>query len=204
MYSGGVTSYLLSPQIQIYKLPPLSTIHLGGVNCYLLSSQIQIYKLLPLTPLQQTKPQKLQPPLRNENMASKRLETAKKYIDHFAILDTLTLESLLAENHHYQFALTSMNLLGPFDKQGFLAHSRRLRNIMAGFPVTGKEYIESESGNQVTVWATSRTIFTMDESGEKIVRTVEFLDSKGTVEKLGVLMKRANENREKRLVAEGK
>jgi ketosteroid isomerase-like protein len=161
-------------------------------------------------------------------MASKRLETAKKYIDHFAILDTLTLESLLAENHHYQFALTSMNLLGPFDKQGFLAHSRRLRNIMAGFPVTGKEYIESESGNQVTVWATSRTIFrddvkddgieekewvyegeyififTMDESGEKIVRTVEFLDSKGTVETLGVLMKRANENREKRLVAEGK
>jgi hypothetical protein len=47
-------------------------------------------------------------------------------------------------------------------------------------------------------------IFSMDESGEKIVRTVEFLDSKGTAEKLGVLMKRANENREKRLAAEGK
>jgi hypothetical protein len=78
MYSGGVSSYLLSPQVQIYKLPLLSTIHLGRVNYYLYSSQIQIYKLLPLTPLQQTKPQKLQPPLRNENMASKRLETAKK------------------------------------------------------------------------------------------------------------------------------
>jgi hypothetical protein len=161
-------------------------------------------------------------------MSSKRLETAKKYINHFATLDTKTLESLLAENHHHQFAPISMNPPGPFDKQGFLEHSRRLCNIMTGFPVAGKEYIESESGNQVTVWATSRTIFrddvkddgieekewvyegeyififTMDESGEKIVRTVEFLDSKGTVEKLGVLMKRANENREKRLAAEGK
>jgi len=99
---------------------------------------------------------------------------------------------------------------------------------MTGFPVTGKEYIESESANQVTVWATSRTIFRddvkddgigeeewvyegeyifmlwMDESGEKIVRTVEFLDSKGTVEKLGALMKRANDNRDKRAVGEGK
>jgi hypothetical protein len=79
----------------------------------------------------------------------------KKYVDHFATLDTQTLESLLAENHHHQFAPTSKNPLGPFDKQGFLAHSRRLRNIMTGFPATGKEYIESESGNQVTVWATS-------------------------------------------------
>lgn len=161
-------------------------------------------------------------------MASKRLETAKKYIGHFATLDTQVLDSILAGNHTHQFAPASANPPGPFDKQGMLDHIGHLRNIMTGFPVTAKEYIESESGNQVTVWATSQTIFrddvrddgiskkeweyegeyifllSMDETGEKIVRTVEFLDSKGTVDKLGALMKRANENREKRLVAEGK
>jgi len=161
-------------------------------------------------------------------MSSKRLKTAKKYINHFATLDSQTLSSILAENHIHQFLPTSMNPPGPFNKQGFLEHSTRLRSVMTGFPVTGKEYIESESANQVTVWATSRTIFRddvkddgigeeewvyegeyifmlwMDESGEKIVRTVEFLDSKGTVEKLGALMKRANDNRDKRAVGEGK
>lgn len=90
---------------------------------------------------------------------------------------------------------------------------------MTGFPVFAKEYIDSESSNSVTVWATSRTIFredakdtsianwdyegeyiflfTFDASGEKIVRTIEFLDSKVTADGLMVLMKRARENRAK-------
>jgi hypothetical protein len=117
-----------------------------------------------------------------------------------------------------------MNPPGPFNKAGFIAYSSTLREIMTGFPVFGKEYLESESQNQVTVWATSRTefredvkdddgglaaadwvyegeyvfMFWMDESGEKIVRTVEFLDSEGTNKALRPLMKRARENREKR------
>jgi hypothetical protein len=161
-------------------------------------------------------------------MASKRLGTAKKYIGHFATLDTQTLESVLAEDHIHEFAPSSMNPPGPFNKQSFIEYSGRLRNVMTGFPVTAKEYIESENENKVTVWATSRTIFrddvkdngisaeewvyegeyifllSMDEVGEKIVRTVEFLDSKGTVDQLFGLMKRANENREKRIAMEKK
>jgi hypothetical protein len=43
----------------------------------------------------------------------------------------------------------------------------------------------------------------MDETGEGIGRAFEFLDSTGTLDKLGVLMKRANENT-KRIAAEGK
>jgi uncharacterized radical SAM superfamily Fe-S cluster-containing enzyme len=35
----------------------------------------------------------------------------------------------------------------------------------------------------------------MDESGEKVVRVVEFLDSKGTADVLMPLMRRARENR---------
>ena len=96
---------------------------------------------------------------------------------------------------------------------------------MTGFPVTAKEYTESESCNQVTVWATSKAIFRddvkddeeeweyegeyvfmfwMDGSGERIERTVEFLDSLGTRERLMKLMRRAEENRERRVGREGK
>jgi ketosteroid isomerase-like protein len=163
-------------------------------------------------------------------MESKRLETAKKYISFFATLDTQALDSLLAENYTHQLTPTSLNRLapGPVDKQGVLEHYNRLRNVMTGFPVTAKEYIENESSNRVTIWASSKTVFrddvkddgisqkewiyegeyifllTMDETGEKIIRIVEFLDSKAMVDKLRPLIKRANENRESRLEAEGK
>jgi len=158
-------------------------------------------------------------------MATTLLETAKKYIEHFAALDTQLLESVLAENHTHQFAPASLNLYGPFDKQGMLEHNEDLRSILTGFPVTAKEYIVSEGSNQVTVWATSQThfrndvkdegiatdewvyegeyifLFSMDKTGEKITRTIEFLDSKKTVEQLLGLMNRAKKNREKRLAS---
>ena len=161
-------------------------------------------------------------------MVSKRLETATRYINHFATLDIEVLDSVLAEHYSHEFAPASLHPLGPFDKQGKLQHITRLRSIMTGFPVTAKEYIESESSNRVTVWATSQTkfrddvkddgisqqqwvyegeyifIFTMDETGEKIVRTIEFLDSKKTTDELYALTKRARENRDNRLAAERK
>lgn len=154
-------------------------------------------------------------------MASKRLETAKRYINHFATLDKQVLDSLLADDFVHQFAPSSFDSLEAFDKQGMLDHYSRLHPILHGFPLTAKEYIESESSNQVTVWATSQTKFRdevkdggiasedwlfegeyifllrMDESGERITRTVEFVDSKATVDRLMVLMKRAKENSER-------
>ena len=39
----------------------------------------------------------------------------------------------------------------------------------------------------------------LDKTGEKLVRGVEFLDSKATIDKLMGLMKRAQENREGKL-----
>lgn len=164
-------------------------------------------------------------------MVSKRLETAKKYIGNFATLDTQAIDSILAENYIHQFVPASINPPGPFDKQGLLEHHRGLAKVMTGFPVTAKEYSESESSNQVTVWATSQALFhdelkdyddgispeewvyqgeyvfllSMDETGEKITRTVEFLDSKQTMDKLVPLIERANKNREKKgLTAEEK
>lgn len=151
------------------------------------------------------------------NMESKRLQTAKKYISHFETLDSDTLASVLAPDHTHQFAPASLAFPGPFSRPQFLEHSAVLRQVMTGFPVRAKEYIESESSNQVTVWATARPrfreevlageedrekwefegeyvfMFWMDETGGKIVRTVEFLDSKGTEYGLRPLLKRANE-----------
>lgn len=151
-------------------------------------------------------------------MESKRLQTAKKYINHFETLDTDTLASVLAPDHSHHFAPASLNFPGPFTREQFLEHSGALRRIMAGFPVYAREYVESEASNQVTVWATSRArfrdevmgdeeqerkkwefegeyifMFWMDETGDKIVRTVEFLDSKGSEYGLRPLLKRANE-----------
>lgn len=162
-------------------------------------------------------------------MVSKRLETAKKYIANFATLDTQAMASILAENYIHQFAPASINPPGPFDKQGLLEQHRGLAKVMTGFPMTAKEYYESESGNQVTVWATSQALFrdelkdyddgispedwvyhgeyvfllSMDETGEKLIRGIEFLDSKQTVDKLLPLMERANKNREKGGLAAG-
>ncbi|KAL4734525.1 hypothetical protein BDV11DRAFT_54250 [Aspergillus similis] len=154
-------------------------------------------------------------------MPSQRLLTAQKFISYFATLENAILEPLLAESYHHQFAPAALNPPGPFDRAGFLAHLGGLKDIMSGFPVFAKEYIESQSANQVVVWATSKTqfreevkddgvsenerefggeyvfMFTMDESGEKVVRCVEFLDSLAT-KRLLELVARARANLEKR------
>ncbi|PGH05306.1 hypothetical protein GX51_03027 [Blastomyces parvus] len=156
---------------------------------------------------------------------SKRLETAQKFVANFTTLSPETYEAIIAENFVHQFAPASLNPPGPFDKKGILEHVGQLRAIMSSFPLTVKEYIESESSNQVTVWATSRAKFRdelkddgiseeewayageyvfmlwMDETGEKVVKSVEFLDSQRTV-KLLELMQRAAANKEKKNASE--
>jgi hypothetical protein len=157
-------------------------------------------------------------------MVSKRLETAKKFISFFEALDSKILEAILAPNYTHEFAPTSLCRaagLGVRDRAGFINHTSHIGDIMTSFPVTAKEYIESDKGNQVVVWATSEAkwrddvkgdgaeaewayegeyvfMLTMDESGDKIVKTVEFLDSKQTADRLMGLMKRARENKAKR------
>lgn len=164
-------------------------------------------------------PQALKTPGRAEQvkMSSQRLLTAKTFLSYFTSLDESILEPILAENYYHEFAPVALNPPGPFGRAGFLAHTSGLKKVMSSFPIFTKEYIESESGNQVVVWATSQAhfreevrdhginkkeweysgeyifMFTMDESGEKVVRCVEFLDSLGTQRLMG-LMKRAKGN----------
>ena len=154
-------------------------------------------------------------------MTSPRLATAKEYIALFASLDASQLETILDDEYYHEFAPKSMAPPGPFDKRGFLEHYSHLKDIMSGFPVTGHEYLESECANAVTVHATSETVFRqelrdeglskeeweyhgeyvfmlyMNGVGDKVVKVVEFLDSKATVEKLMPLNKRAKANLER-------
>ncbi|KAI9711283.1 MAG: hypothetical protein M1820_002270 [Bogoriella megaspora] len=151
-------------------------------------------------------------------MSSKRLETAKKFIDLFTTLDGEALSLILADNYTHDFAPASLNPPAPKNKQAMLDHWVKLKEILTGFPVAIKEYVESESSNAVTVWATSQTkfreeakddgvaaeewdyrgeyifVFYMDETGGKVVRVMEFLDSKATDDKLRPLVKRARGN----------
>ena len=96
------------------------------------------------------------------------------------------------------------------------AHLNSLRSILSTFPVEAKEIFETEGSNQVTIWATSNAVFreeakdedsgldwsyqgeyifvlVLNESGDKIERILEFLDSKKVLE-MQAQLKRARAN----------
>ncbi|KAI1407922.1 hypothetical protein F5Y13DRAFT_121305 [Hypoxylon sp. FL1857] len=150
-----------------------------------------------------------------------RLRTAKAFISMFGNLDTSLLSSILAPSYVHTFAPASLqDRLRTKGKTEMVSHIASLRNIMTGFPVYAKSYFECDAENMVTVWATSKVewkeqllrqvdnpgeweyegeyifFIWLDETGEKIVRVVEFLDSFKTVKLMG-LMKTARELGEK-------
>ena len=153
-------------------------------------------------------------------MASTRIETAKIFLEGFADLSESRHLSVRSDDCTHIFAPSSLNLPPPKDNTTFATHLAHLREVMVGFPVTPKEMIDSANENTVTVWATSEVkfhvelmddglsaaewayrgeyifILTMDPSGRRIQRIVEFLDSKGTERLLG-LVARAKENRQR-------
>jgi hypothetical protein len=148
-------------------------------------------------------------------MASKRLETATRFIDHFASLDVQVLEPILAESYIHQYAPSSIPHQGLLDKKSLFDLVTTLKIIMEGYPMKVKQSMESESRNAVTLWASGKAHFRdefkddgipkeaweytgeyvfmlyMDETGEKITKTIEFVDSKATTEKFLVLIARA-------------
>lgn len=156
-------------------------------------------------------------------MLSVRAKTALAFIDDFETLDVPTMISRRTSDCIHSFLPSSMAKsrgLLPKDNAAFTAHINRLREVMPTFPVTPKEVMEDENKNLVIVHATSQAHFyeelkddgipaeeweyqgeyifmvTTDESGEKIRKIEEFVDSLGSMRLLG-LMKRARENKEK-------
>ncbi|EXJ81917.1 hypothetical protein A1O1_07984 [Capronia coronata CBS 617.96] len=154
--------------------------------------------------------------------SSPRIETARTFLAAFADLSTSQHLSVRSDDCIQIFAPSSLNPPAPKDNATFASHLAGLRDVMSGFPVTAKEMIDSEFQNAVTIWATSEAQFhdklkddglsadewnyrgeyvfmlTMDETGRRITRIVEFLDSKAT-ERLRGLMARARDNLEKLL-----
>lgn len=150
-------------------------------------------------------------------MSSKLRQTALAYIEGFRTLSPETFLSVLAPSAEHKFAPASLNLPSSMDAAAFANHLGSLREVLAGFPVFPKEIFENEGLGQVTIWATSETIFheeakgndvsaeewrfhgeyifilTMDESRNEVAQIIEFLDSKAT-ERLRELMARARKN----------
>ena len=157
-------------------------------------------------------------------MTSKRLDTALAYIGHFASIDASVLERILADNFVQNYAPASIPNPGPFDKPGLISLTRHMNTLLSGFPMLVKEVIESDKSNAVTIWVTGEATFRdevrddgltaeewvhkgeyiflifLDESGEKIVRTTEFVDSKATLHMVE-LAPRATENLSKKEIS---
>lgn len=145
---------------------------------------------------------------------STRLRTAKSYLNTLRTLDTNALNALVALISDKSFTQTICPASvspGPFDKQAYIARICSLRAVLTGFPVTILDIIESEASNSVWVHCTAvpewkdevkgspageevdwhyqgEYVFMlwMDESGEKVVRCKEMVDSQG-MSKMGGL-----------------
>lgn len=154
----------------------------------------------------------------SEMTTSKLQQTALAYLEGFTTLSPDSFLDVLAPTAIHKFAPASLNLPVSMTASAFAAHIGTLREVLDEFPVYPKEIFVNEAQNQVTIWATSEThfrqdvkdegispeewlyrgeyifILTMDESKEKVVSVLEFLDSKGT-EHLRELMALARRTR---------
>lgn len=155
-------------------------------------------------------------------MPTTRYNTAIAFIRAFENLSSDLISTRTPTCTHL-FAPGSLSV-PPLDNAAFAEHITHLHGIIKVFPVIPKEIIEDEKQNRVVIWASGHPqfydevmnkegavgeweyegeyifIISIDESGEKIERVIEFVDSKGT-ERLRGLMERARgnkENKEKR------
>ncbi|KAE8450082.1 hypothetical protein EG329_006863 [Mollisiaceae sp. DMI_Dod_QoI] len=152
-------------------------------------------------------------------MSSTRRSTALAFISAFEYLDIPTHMSLRTPTCTQIFAPSSIHQPPPLTNSDFSVHLSKLKSIISHFPVWPKEIIEDERENRVVIWATSEATFkdevrdeglseaewgykgeyvfmlTLDESGERIEKVVEFLDSKAAERARG-LVRRALGNLE--------
>ncbi|CZR64184.1 uncharacterized protein PAC_14081 [Phialocephala subalpina] len=148
-------------------------------------------------------------------MSSTRRGTALAFLAAFENLDIDAHISLRAPTCSNIFTPSSQP--PPLNNSGFAAHLSRLRAVIERFPVWPKEIMEDEKQNRVVIWATGEAhfkeevrdggltqeewlykgeymfIISLDGSGEKIERVVEFLDSKAA-DKGRSLVRRATGN----------
>ena len=136
----------------------------------------------------------------------------------FTTLDQNTISAIQSENYKHEFAPACLNPPPAFNRETFASHLAQISGILRSFPVRFKQTWPNPSLHQVIIWSDSETHFhdhvkdsddeqewayrgeyiwvlTMDQSGEKVEKVLEFLDSKST-EKLMGLMARAFKKKE--------
>ncbi|KIN06916.1 hypothetical protein OIDMADRAFT_15958 [Oidiodendron maius Zn] len=152
-------------------------------------------------------------------MTSTRIKTALKLMDAVNKMDMATALSLRTPTCTHLFAPDSLGARPPLDNTAYTAQLSGFSSAVKEMPVTIKEIMEDEKQNRVIVWSTGLLrfqdiakdeglsdeqwehrgeyifILSMDESGEKIERVVEFVDSKAA-ENLRTLVARAKKNLE--------
>jgi hypothetical protein len=150
-------------------------------------------------------------------MTSKCLSVALKYIQAANEMDFSTIMAMRAPSCTHHFHPSSLGIRPPINNATYEVNLVRFKEIISGFPMTIKETLEDEKKNQIMIWAeggqtwfpeakdpglsddewnfTREYIFilSLDESGEKIEKMVEFVDTKAT-EQLRLLLARAQEN----------
>ncbi|KAJ7259564.1 hypothetical protein B0H12DRAFT_419121 [Mycena haematopus] len=152
-------------------------------------------------------------PVPDPEPTAKLLATAATYLQVFSTLDPDVIAPIQSESYYHEFAPASANPPPPRSREEFAEHIRHLTGILHSFPVRAKQTWPNTALKQVVIWADSETVFhphvqdngdadewkyrgeymfvlTMDRSGEKIERVLEFIDSKGT-DRLRGLMERA-------------
>jgi len=154
-------------------------------------------------------------------MASTRIETAKKYLSQYSSLNVTDLSSTLTDTYIHHFAPASLKLPGPLDKRTTLDFLKGMDGFIKDSAPNIEECIDG--GNHVIIWARGSFKFSEDvrdeglpeadwtyqgeymfilftsESGDKITKAIEFVDSKKTADTLMPLMKRAGENKKRYL-----
>lgn len=81
-------------------------------------------------------------------MDSKRLQTAKKYVEHFRTNDLELVKSILDDDLVHEFSpRRSLERAQNLDKAGFVGFREMMVLGMTGYPMEAKQYIESESSN---------------------------------------------------------
>lgn len=144
---------------------------------------------------------------------SSQRAAALAFLDSFDKLDGDANIALRAPNCRHTMAPTSLGFSPNMTNEQWAAHLNSTKQVLTSFPVMAKEIFES--GNQVTVWATSEAVFREDAKDDedgvdwtyhgeymfvflfdgdgKIERIVEFLDSVKVVQ-VGALIERAKRN----------
>jgi hypothetical protein len=144
-------------------------------------------------------------------------QKAVEYFEAFDTLDPNRLVPLLASNCEHHYAPASLALPSPLTNDAYAEHVANLRNAFSLFHVRPKpnEIHVDVEGKKVTMWSVGSAHikeelrddsepadwweddkgeyihhFTFDESGDKLLRSVEFMDSART-EKLKVMFGKA-------------